>query len=185
MNNYPKIGRLPKQLKRCATMKKIIVGILFCFLIAVINSHVNLLHISWNSVETLYTVVGVMFSVGMSLIISVSTSNVHNLEAKKDIRRRMGIVTHNYVIIFAALTFFFVLFNASNVSYNNDLLTIYKWVAIRKTDFITLLSAMSIIYYVVNFMTTQSMNREIEDVIEKEKTGTRNGAKSTIRGYAR
>lgn len=152
-------------------MKKNIVGILSCFLIAVINLHVNLLHISWNSVETLYTVVGVMFSVGMSLIISVSTSNVKNLEAKKDIRRRMRIITHNYVIMFATITFFFVLFNANNATRNNDLLTIYKWVAIRKTDFITFLSAMSIIYYVVNFMTTQSMNREIEDVIDKEKSG--------------
>lgn len=152
-------------------MKKIIVGILFCFMIAVINLHVNLLHISWNSVETLYTVVGVMFSVGMSLIISVSTSNVHNFEAKKDIRRRMRIVTHNYVMMFATVTFFFILFNVSNTSHNNDLFTIYKWVAIRKADFVTLLSTMSIIYYVVNFITTQSMNREIEDVIDKEKSG--------------
>ena len=32
-----------------------------------------------------------------------------------------------------------------------------------------MLSAMSIVYYMVNFMTTQSMNREIEDIIDKEK----------------
>jgi len=151
-------------------MKKILVGILICFVIAVINLHVNLLHISWNSVETLYTVVGVMFSVGMSLIISVSTSNVHNIEAKKDIRKRMKTVTHNYVISFAVVTFFFILFNENCVQQNTDFIDIYRWIAIRKTDFITMLSAMSIIYYVVNFMTTQSMNREIEDIVDKEKT---------------
>lgn len=152
-------------------MKKILVGILTCSVIAVINLHVNILQISRNSIETLYTVVGVMFSVGMSLIISVSTNNVQNIEAKKDIRKRMKIVTHNYVLFFAIITFFFILFNANNTQQNKDVLTIYKWMAIRKTDFITLLSAMGIIYYVVNFLTTQKMNREIEDIIDKEKEG--------------
>lgn len=149
-------------------MKKILVGILICFVIAVINLHVNIVHISWNSVETLYTVVGIMFSVGMSLIISVSTSNVQNIEAKKGIRKRMKTVTQNYVISFAVVTFFFIIFNVNCALHNTDLLPIYKWIAIRKTDFITMLSAMSIVYYVVNFMTTQSMNREIEDIIDKE-----------------
>lgn len=151
-------------------MKKILVGFLICFVIAVINLHVNILHVSWNSVETLYTVVGVMFSVGMSLIISVSTNNVQNLEAKKDIRKRMKTVTHNYVISFAVVTFFFIIFNANCAKQEPDTLTIYKWVAIRKTDFITMLSAMGIIYYVVNFVTTQSMNREIEDIIDEERS---------------
>lgn len=152
-------------------MKKILVGIVICFVIAVINFHANLLHISWNSVETLYTVVGVMFSVGMSLIISVSTNNVHNIEAKKDIRKRMKIVTNNYVISFVVITFFFIIFNENCVQQDTDLLSIYKWIAINKTDFITMLSAMGLIYYVVNFMTIQGMNREIEDIIDQEKTG--------------
>lgn len=150
-------------------MKKILIGLLLCFLLAVVNYHVGILHVSWDSVSTLYTVVGVMFSVGMSLIISVSTSGVLNVEAKKDIRKRMKTVTHNYVITFALVTLFYILFNGTNTQQDAGVLYVYKWIVIRKTDFIAMLSAMSVIYYVVNFMTTQSMNKEIEDIIDREK----------------
>ena len=66
-------------------MKRIFLGTLLCFILSVGMYHLGVFHFSWDYVSTLYTIVGIVFSVGMSLIISVSTREVKNREAKKSL----------------------------------------------------------------------------------------------------
>lgn len=78
-------------------MKRILLGTLLCFVLSVGMYHLGFFHFSWDYVSTLYTIVGIVFSVGMSLIISVSTREIKNKEAKKGIRRKMTYVTNSYI----------------------------------------------------------------------------------------
>lgn len=153
-------------------MKRILLGTLLCFILSVGMYYLGLYHFSWDNVTTLYTIVGIVFSVGMSLIISVSTRDVKNKDAKKGIRRKMTNVTYSYILSFGLASFLFILLDVrSNVvpEVQPRTVEIIRYIVFWKSDFMVLTLCLYILIYIGNFLAIQDMNREIEDVIEKER----------------
>ena len=153
-------------------MKRILIGTFLCFILSVGMYHLGIIHFCWDIVSTLYTIVGIVFSVGMSLIISVSTRDVRNKEAKKGIRQKMKTVTYSYIFSFGLASLLFILLDArSNVMPEVQPLTIeiVRHVVFWKSDFLVLTLCLYILYYIGNFMAIQDMNRDIEDIIDEER----------------
>jgi hypothetical protein len=153
-------------------MKRILLLTFLCFILAVGMYHLGVFHFSWDCVSTLYTIVGIVFSVGMSLIISVSTREVKNKEAKKGIRRKMTEVTYSYILSFGLASILFILLDVrGNVLPENHSMTIefFRHIVIWKSDFLVLTLCLYVLTYIGNFMAVQDMNREIEDIIDDER----------------
>ena len=153
-------------------MKRILLLTFLCFVLAVGMYHLGVFHFSWDCVSTMYTIVGIVFSVGMSLIISVSTREVKNKEAKKGIRRKMTEVTYSYILSFGLASILFILLDVrGNVLPENHSMTIefFRHIVIWKSDFLVLTLCLYVLTYIGNFMAVQDMNREIEDIIDDER----------------
>lgn len=153
-------------------MKRIALGTFACFAVSVGMYHLGIFHFSADIVTTLYTIVGIVFSVGMSLIISVSTREIKNRDAKKEVRRKMSNVTSSYIVSFLLASLLFILLDVrSNVLPDSQSHTIevVRHVVFWKSDFMVMTLSLCILFYIGNFMAIQDMNREIEDVIDSER----------------
>lgn len=153
-------------------MKRILLLTFLCFALAVGMYHLGVFHFSWDCVSTLYTIVGIVFSVGMSLIISISTREVKNKEAKKGIRRKMTEVTYSYILSFGLASILFILLDVrGNVLPENQAMTIeiFRHIVLWKSDFLVLTLCSYVLTYIGNFMAIQDMNREIEDIIDDKR----------------
>ncbi len=114
---------------------------------------------------------GIVFSVGMSLIISVSTREVKNREAKKGIRQKMAYVTNSYILSFALASILFILLDVRGNAlpeHQTKIVELFRYVVFWKSDFLVLSLGFYVLSYIGNFTAIQDMNREIEDIIDNE-----------------
>ena len=118
-------------------------------------------------IGTLFTVVGVIFSVGMSLIISVSSTGVKNKDARVIFRSQLSQIRTRFIIVFVLLSLFFILLPKDGNSELIDLWMI-KNVTIKLSSNIFQVSCLllSILYYIVNFYSIQTSLYDLQDRIE-------------------
>lgn len=141
-------------------MKRMIIYLLGSICIAAILSLWTAIDIPERVIDTLYTVAGVIFSVGMSITISSKTDMVSNPVMKKSIRKSYIRVRDSFMYYFGVDTLLFI--TSVGVS-----------IPIIPKSFFSNLSALfliiSISYYIYNFIRLQSLGEQIEDQILKEK----------------
>lgn len=147
---------------------KLFIGILVCVVISVLTSF---FFPGYNPdkdvVMTLYTIAGIMFSIGMSLCITSNTSGVKNLIIKRAIRSGMKRVRTKFIVCFSIVSGFYIikdfkLFNQLSIN-NSNFHFDYKY-----DHLVIFLAAYSIIYMVSNFIAIQNLNLQIEDTINSE-----------------
>lgn len=120
-------------------------------------------------VNTLYTVAGVIFSVGMSLIISVSTSGIKNRDAREVFRKQLKMIRSRFISIFVLLSLFFVLLPIGDNKREYDILTIQELpIKVSSSVFLASCLVMGIVYYIVNFYSISQSVYQMEDRIEQE-----------------
>ncbi len=85
-------------------MKKCI--IVLC--VSVVLGFLFHLNIPASLITTLFTVVGIMFSVGTSLVVTISTQNIHNQQAKDLVQETINNLLKNYIFCFLLMTAIFV-----------------------------------------------------------------------------
>ena len=147
---------------------KIVTGIFLSVLFAVfMPSFLSLDGPSKDAVNTLFTVVGVIFSVGMSLIISVSTSGVKNKEARAIFRSQLKSIRSKFIWVFVILSLCYVLMPLDDNSKLVEFVEIHD-IQLKASFniFMTVSLLLSIVYYIVNFYSIQSSVYEMEDRID-------------------
>lgn len=110
--------------------------------------------------STLYTVAGIIFSVGMSIAISPKTEGVTNQAMRKAIRESFLTVRNSFICWFGFDTIAFILANVCIVPPYPEAFHILCAVFIL----------VSIVYYTINFIQLQRLGEQIEDQILKERT---------------
>lgn len=115
--------------------------------------------VSDSFLNTLYTVAGVVFSVGMSIAISPKTEEVTNLKMKHSIRRSYKRIRNTFMMFFAFDTVFLVL---SSLEGCPDFQNIVRFMCLTFT-------LLSIAYFVWNFIELQKLGDDIEDQVLKER----------------
>lgn len=124
-------------------------------------------------ITTLFTVVGIMFSVGMSLVVTMSTQNVHNQQAKGMIQETINNLLKNYIFCFLLMTAIFAVsmfFKVENAdAFKTCGFSLFNLNVRFNYAFAVLLYACySIVYYIYNMRATREQHYKIEQIIEEE-----------------
>lgn len=140
-------------------MKKFAAYLVISLIISATVAVLTKLSIPDGLLNTLYSVAGIVFSVGMCIAISPKTEEVTNMKMKKSIRQSYIKVRNAFIVFFVLDTILFILAGI-------DLL-----IAVR--EFIDLLCAIfilfSLVYFVYNFIALQQLGCDVEDQVLKEK----------------
>lgn len=141
-------------------MKKLLI-LLPCSILAafVLSFFINTV-VPETLLSTLYTVAGVVFSVGMSIAISPKTDEVTNAEMKRRIRYSYKTVRNSFIAFFGIDTLLFVLSDIFACGKAHNVLSMSC----------VIFMLISVMYFVFNFIQLQNLSDEIEDQILKEKT---------------
>ena len=149
-------------------MKATIIAAFLCVILSCIP-----ISIPKDALNVLYGIVGVLFSVGMSLIIAFTAKDIINNELKKLLRKSMHQVRNNFLWIFFISTFFYVVF--SIIGENSQFsIVFFKTEPYELTITFSVSVAVlgellySTIALVSNYMDIQSFYEDIEDRIQKE-----------------
>lgn len=142
-------------------MKKMLAYFMLSTAFAVVLSICTDISIPDNVLGTLYTVAGVIFSVGMSITISPKTDAVTVNSMRKRIRVSYIRIRDLFIWLFILDTILFIIAEG-------DFFT--KFTAFFK-NFCGVFILFSIAYFIVNFISLQKLGEQIEDQLQKEKTG--------------
>lgn len=120
-----------------------------------------------NDVEnTLFTVSGIMFSIGLGLTVTSNTHGVMNKIYITEIRKNMSDCQSRFITLFLLLTLFYI-----SLSYTDSI----KFVTIAEHDInlnfrlaFAITSIYSIIFFITIFHSIQKFNEELEDRINEE-----------------
>lgn len=141
-------------------MKKMLAYLLLSTVPAVALSICTEISIPDNVLSTLYTVAGVIFSVGMSLTISPKTDAVTVDSMRKKIRASFIRIRDLFIWFFILDTILFIMAEGGFFP--------------KITNFFNISCGIflffSVSYYIVNFISLQKLGEQIEDQIQKEKT---------------
>ena len=136
-------------------------SILAIILAGAISYFVPVFTVNNTTLNTLYTVAGIMFSIGMSLSVTSNTSGVRNKTIRNRIRKNMKQVRNFFIYHFLLTSLFYIIYlyketiNIKAFTYIIDVLAL-------------VLIIMSIIYYIVNFIAIQRLNEQIEEAINEQ-----------------
>ena len=137
---------------------KIIIVFLASLIIAVLfPTFLNSIVVDESVISTLFTIVGIIFSVGMSLIISVSTSGVKNKEARSVFRKQLSDIRFRFIATFIILTILYIILPIENNKEIHNIAQI-RDVTIRISChlFMVIFLFAGIIYYIVNYYSIQN-----------------------------
>ena len=136
-------------------------SILAIILAGMISYFVPAFTVSNTTLNTLFTVAGIMFSIGMSLSVTSNTSGIKNRTIRSRIRRNMKKVRNYFIYQFLFTSLFYI------ASLYKTTITIQKFT--YRIDVLTLVTIIvSIIYYIVNFIAIQRLNEQIEEAVNDQ-----------------
>lgn len=160
-------------------MKPTIIAAFLCVFLSCVP-----IKIPKDALNVLYGIVGVLFSVGMSLIIAFTAKDILNSELKKILRKSMHQVRNNFLWIFFISTLFYVVF--SIVGENSQFsIHFFKTESYELTvTFSVSVAVLGILIYstialVSNYMDIQGFYEDIEDRIQNETNKSHNSRKIT------
>lgn len=137
------------------------IGIIISVLIAVMSSSFSdVLSLSGDTISTLYTISGIMFSIGMSLLVTSNTSDVKNKRFKEAIRRQMNLISGRYLFCFAIISFLYILLYSG---IKDGVFCLYKNIVLNYSDLLVVMMSYSIFYFTINFLSLRRLNAQIED----------------------
>ncbi len=146
------------------------------FIAAITCILLSLLPCSWLSISDitlniLYGVIGVLFSVGMSLIISFNSSNLNNPIHKKSIRDSIHDVRNSFLCIFSVSTFFFVAYSLMDDNCQTHVWINKENIMLTSTWPLSVLLFLiySVIALIKSYVELQKLFEDIEDKMQKEK----------------
>ena len=125
-------------------------------------------------VNTLYTVAGVMFSVGMSLIVAVNTQNIRHPESKKSVQQKLHRLMVKYIANFLVLTTIY----AITLAFKESEKEIFRALSFKVKDIVVsfnypaalvAVEIVCILYYIINMMETRKQYYEIERLVDEEQ----------------
>ena len=146
-------------------MKRIIIAALVCVVLSLIP-----LQPTEITLNILYGLIGVLFSVAMSLIIAFDGSKIKNSELKKGIRNSIHDTRNNFLIIFAACSIFFVVYSLLPDSMQQvtwmekDSFKLYSTWSVSVLCFLLY----TIIVLIYNYIDLQQLYEDIEDELAKD-----------------
>lgn len=146
-------------------MKQIIIAAIVCLVLSLVP-----LHPTEITLNILYGLIGVLFSVAMSLIIAFDGSKIRNSDLKKNIRDSIHDTRNNFLVLFSASSIFFVVYSLLPKS-----LLHVEWLEIKTFKLYSTWSVSvlffllyTIIALIYNYIDLQQLYEDIEDKLTEE-----------------
>lgn len=143
-------------------MKKIIIRIMFVLLVTILFSSIGL-EPKEKFVTTLYTVIGIIFSILFSLSISFNLDKITNEKFLNKCRNEIYYVQRQFIFYFVAATLT-VFFQDYTFSYS------YKFISFTSKSLYSVIMLFLVFYFIINFINLQKLKDKITDKIIKETT---------------
>lgn len=118
-------------------------------------------------VQTLFTVLGIVFSIAMSLLVSFRLSEILNKGIRLNLRASISKTRNCLLLDFCISALILVV---SLLWDNSCLVYEISWLRIDIMLFAVCAIAMSLLYEIYNFRRIHNLHTDIEDAIIKEKT---------------
>lgn len=146
-------------------MKRIIIAAIVCFAFSLIP-----LQPTEITLNILYGLIGVLFSVAMSLIIAFDGSKIRNTDHKKSIRGSIHETRNNFLVIFAASSVFFVIYSLLPESLQQVTWLEVGTFKLYSTWSVSVLFFLlyTIIALIYNYIDLQQLYEDIEDKLTEE-----------------
>lgn len=112
--------------------------------------------------NTIYTVAGIMFSIGMGAIITFNLDRVKNKGFFLSIRGNINSVRNSFIFFFSLISICYLLYQIAPeaaMSYTYKGLT----VAFSVSLFVASIIPISIVYFILNFLEIQRLNLDIAE----------------------
>lgn len=116
-------------------------------------------------INTIYTVMGIMFSVGTGLIVTFNLQGVKNKSILRTFRDNLKLVRNRFIFNFIFVTIVYVLYQLFDKIITFDIKT--TQISINPSIICTYILIISIIYFVVNFISIQNLSEEVFDEVNK------------------
>lgn len=110
--------------------------------------------IAESAANALYTITGIVFSIGLSLTVISNTAGVKNKETKNNIRRDIKTTRNHFIITFLLASATYILYIVAPP---------LNWSFMNRSWGILTIQGVSIAYFVYNFIAIQKFNEQIED----------------------
>lgn len=148
-------------------MKQSIIAAVFCLLMTLIP-----VQPTDTTLNILYGIIGVLFSVGMSLIIAFNGSNIVNPDLKTQLRDNMHNVRNNFLFVFFLCSLFYIGFSLLKDDWKQIDIVKNEDIHIKCTWAMSVLSMLiySIIALISNYVQIQQFYEDVEDKIHKENS---------------
>lgn len=114
--------------------------------------------------SVIYTVIGILFSIAMSQLMSFSFADIENEEYIDRYRHQLSRIRTIFIVLFAFSTILFLLM-PYEFSVRWKVFKIEAW-AIECATFVY-----TLVYFVINFISLVKLKDEIEDDVRKSKFG--------------
>ena len=121
------------------------------------------------TLNILYALSGVLFSVGMSLIIAFNTFGVRNEKIKNGLRHEIHMIRNKYSVVFIICSILYIVYSfigEKNQSY--DLLIKEQTITLNFSIGVMANLLYSISFYIIGFIQIQNFYESLEDIISKE-----------------
>ncbi|MCT4181785.1 hypothetical protein CMU68_09920 [Elizabethkingia anophelis] len=143
---------------------------IFLAIVAFTLSVILKLNYSEVFMNTLYTVLGIMFSIGLGLVVTFNLSGVKNRQFIISIRNNLKELRSLYISYFTISTFFYLIESQLRAKKNNIIHIIETSKIKLEFDFSTFTVCLlfySIIYCIINMIDLQKLSESIFDETNK------------------
>lgn len=146
-------------------MMKLIIRILLALIISVGLSTIGVRG-NANILQTLFTILGIVFSIVMSLLVTLDLSEILNTKIRKRIRVSIASTMKNFVLDFAVTALFFIVVS---VAFSKTPPIAIKRLTIDAQLTGMLITIISLGYEVYNFWKIHKLKVDIEEQVLSEK----------------
>lgn len=149
-------------------MKKTIVSFSIILLLSIILSTITKVRTDAFFTSTIFTVSGIMFSIGLGLVATFNLNGIKNINYIKSLRSNINYVRNNFLSYFMIATLCYIL--DQYIKFGDISLVTFKrfTIIINFSTFFCLCILYCASYFVVNFLQIQKLNNEIFDKLNKE-----------------
>lgn len=149
-------------------MRKIVLSSLIILVITTLASSVWDIRPDSFFSSTIFTIAGIMFSVGIGLIVTFNPSGVKNKDYLIQLRSNIEHIRNSFLIHFCLLSVYFII-NQYVADKKFDLhFKVHFEITFSFSILFCLLMIYSSIYFVVNFLEIQKLNNDIFDRLNSE-----------------
>lgn len=135
------------------------ISIIMAFLLGFVPN----IGINRDSVDILFTISGIIFSVGMSLVITSNTQNIRKSSIRKRLHQQRTDIAVGYVWNFALLSLLYVSIISIPLLGPSKILHISDNVELSPSIVFLVMSIEVNMYFILNFLHIMNLNNEIED----------------------